>query len=64
MGGNEWEKDSKRLVWRDHRQNDHNYDNESANRKSLKTIEANLSVWLNPKQIRTFIITLVPETEK
>ena len=59
LGGNEWEKDSKRLVWKSH--NDYYYDNESLNHKSLKTIEANLSVTLNPKQIRTFVITLTTE---
>jgi len=55
LGGNEWKKDSKRLVWRDHD------DNQSINSQAFKTIENDLSVTLKLKEIRTFIITLLPQ---
>jgi len=51
LGGNEWKKDSQRLVWTD----------TTSNNELLGEIDANLTITLSPMQIRTFILTLISE---
>lgn len=55
LGGNEWKKDSKRLVWTD------TYQESTINNELVDDIEANLTIILKPRQIRTFILTLISE---
>jgi len=52
LGGNEWKKDSQRLVWTD----------TTSNNKLLDEIDANLTITLSPMQIRTFILTLISKS--
>ncbi len=55
LGGNEWKKDSKRMIWAASHQDSTNF------KLLLDDTEAHLTIILNPMQIRTFIVSLVPE---
>lgn len=59
LGGNEWKKDSKRLVW--------NTEDHVTSKRSEKQFDKNMEIsadWtvtLQPMQIRTFVISLKSE---
>jgi len=47
LGGNEWKKDSQRLIWKEH-----------SKRSDGNLVEAGWIVMLIPMQIRTFVLTV------